>query len=269
MQHPQPTFGEQPLETGVTLHYAEQGDPRGEPLVPLHGLSDSWFSYSPLLPLLPPHLHAYALSLRGHGDSGRPETGYGPSDFAADVLAFMDAQGLAEAAVVGHSLGSFVAQRLALAHPERVPRLVLIGSAATLLNEGTAALGEVFRTLTDPVPPEFVREFQESTIYHPVPATFLETVVAESLKLPAHVWRETWAGFAEVDHAAQLAALETPTLIVWGEQDEVFSREDQERLAATLPQATLEVYPETGHALHWERPERFARDLRGFLEGTS
>lgn len=265
MSQPRSKFGAQRLATGITLHYVEQGDPSGEPVIFLHGLSDSWFSYSPVLPLLPPQLHAYALSMRGHGDSERPESGYDTSDFAADVVAFMNAQGLAKATVVGHSLGSFVTQRVVLDHPERVIRLVLIGTAATLVNEATGALGEVFRALTDPVPPDFVRGFQESTIYHPVPRDFLETVVAESLKLPAHVWRETWAGFSAVDHTARLAFANVPALILFGDQDGVFSRGNQEHLAATLPQAALKIYPETGHALHWERPERFAEDLVAFM----
>ena len=268
MEQPQLKFGKQTLKTGVTLHYAQRGDPHGEPLLLLHGLSDSWFSYSRVLPLLPPRFRTYALSLRGHGDSERPETGYDVATSAEDVLAFMDARGLAQATVVGHSLGSFAAQRAALKQPGRVARLVLVGSAAAVLNEGTAALSEVFRSLTDPVPPEFVRAFQESTLYHPVPEAFLETVVAESLKLPARVWRDTWAGFVGLDHNARLASLTIPTLIVWGDQDGIFSRKDQEHLAATLPQATPKVYAETGHAPHWERPEQFAEDLKGFLEGS-
>jgi non-heme chloroperoxidase len=258
------------LSTGVSLHYAEQGDQAGEAIVFLHGYSDSWFSFSRILPLLSPEYHAFALTERGHGDSDKPECCYTVEDFAADVDAFMDALGIGKATLVGHSGGSFMAQRVALSYPHRVSRCVLIGSATTLLNnEGVGELGNEMLALEDPVPPEFVREFQESTIYYPVPEEFLETVVSESLKLPARVWRDYWEGVVlTVDHAARLDGIDVPTLILWGEQDALFPREEQERLAAAIPGATLKMYPETGHAVHWERPEWVVRDLEAFIRNT-
>ena len=130
---------------------------------------------------------------------------------------------------------------------------------------------EEVRALEDPVPPEFVREFQQSTIYHPVPEEFLDTVVSESLKLPARVWRDYMEQAAlsiDQDYVVQLREIDVPTLILWGEQDVLFPREEQERLAAAIPGATLKVYPETGHAVHWERPEQVVRDLEAFLKDT-
>jgi non-heme chloroperoxidase len=61
-------FATTPLETGLRLHYVEQGDLTGEAIVFLHGYSDSWFSFSRVLPLLSPEYHAFALTQRGHGD---------------------------------------------------------------------------------------------------------------------------------------------------------------------------------------------------------
>jgi non-heme chloroperoxidase len=258
------------LSTGVSLHYAEQGDRAGEAIVFLHGYSDSWFSFSRILPLLSPEYHAFGLTERGHGESDKPECCYTVEDFAADVDAFMDALGIGKATLVGHSGGSFMAQRVALSYPHRVSRCVLIGSATTLLNnEGIGELGNEVLALEDPVPPEFVREFQESTIYYPVPEEFLETVVSESLRLPARVWRDYWEGVVlTVDYAARLDGIDVPTLILWGEQDALFPREEQERLAAAIPGATLKMYPETGHAVHWERPEWVVRDLEAFIRNT-
>jgi non-heme chloroperoxidase len=258
------------ISTGVSLHYAEQGDQAGEAIVFLHGYSDSWFSFSRILPLLSPEYHAFALTERGHGESDKPECCYTVDDFAADVDAFVDALGIGKATLVGHSGGSFMAQRVALSYPDRVSRCVLIGSATTLLNnEGIGELGKEVLALEDPVPPEFVREFQESTIYYPVPEEFLETVVSESLKLPARVWRDYWEGVVlTVDYAARLDGIDVPTLILWGEQDALFPREEQERLAAAIPGATLKLYPETGHAVHWERPEWVVRDLEAFIKNT-
>ena len=258
------------LSRGVRLHYAERGDPTGEAIVFLHGYSDSWFSFSRVLPLLSPSYHAFALTQRGHGDSDKPECCYTPEDFAADVDAFMEAVGIEKATLVGASTGALFAQRVALSYPRRVGRLVLIG-AQTPANEAVTGLVEEMRALEDPVPPEFVREFQESTIYQPVPQEFLDTVVSESLKLPARVWRDYMEGAVlSIDHeyVLPLREIDVPTLILWGEQDPLFPREEQERLAAAIPDATLTVYPETGHAVHWDRPEWVVRDLEEFMKET-
>src|SRR5215813_5937014 len=122
-------FADARLSTGVRLRYAESGDPAGHPIILLHGYTDSWFSFSRALPYFDPSHHVYILDQRGHGDSDRPASGYTFSDFAADVIAFMEAKGIKRATLVGHSMGSIVAQGVALLAPERVERLVLIGSA--------------------------------------------------------------------------------------------------------------------------------------------
>ena len=259
-------FGAASLPTGVRLHYAESGPAGGEPILFLHGYTDSWYSFAPVLPYLPPMVRAFALDQRGHGDSDRPASGYAIADFAADAAAFLDAMGVRRAAVVGHSMGSFVARRLALDHPERVGRLVLIGSADAPQNEVLFGLWDQVQALTDPVPAEFIREFQLSTAYGPLAGPFLDRVIAESRKLPARVWQHALAGMLADDCRAELARIGCATLIFWGDRDTIFPRTDQDRLTGAIPGAALRVYPETGHALHWERPERFADDLRAFLE---
>jgi pimeloyl-ACP methyl ester carboxylesterase len=258
------------LATGVTLHYAEQGDPNGEAVILLHGYSDSWYSFSRVLPLLSPEYHAFAPTQRGHGDSDKPECCYTVDDYAADVDAFMNALGIERATIVGASTGALFAQRVVLSYPHRVSRLALI-AAQTPANENILGLREEVRALEDPVPSEFVREFQESTIYHPVPEKFLDTAVSESLKLPAHVWRDYLEGAVlsiDWNYVLELRDVNVPTVILWGEQDALFPREEQERLAAAIPDATLKVYPETGHAVHWERPEQVVRDLEAFMKDS-
>ena len=257
-----------PLSTGVRLHYAERGDPAGEAIIFLHGYSDSWFSFSRVLPLLAPEYHAFALTQRGHGDSDKPQCCYTPDDFAADVDAFMDTVGLEAATLVGASTAALFTQRVVLSYPRRVSRLVMIGPQ-TPANEASLGLVEEVRALQDPVPPEFVREFQESTLHHPVPQEFLDTVVSESLKLPARLWRDYMEqAVLSIDHdyVVELREIRVPTLILWGEQDPLFPREEQERLAAAIPSAMLRVYPETGHAVHWDRPEWVVRDLEAFIK---
>src|SRR5687768_9683593 len=97
------------LSTGVSLSYLAQGNPDGEPVIFIHGFTDSHRSFDLNLPRFPRSFRSYALDLRGHGDSDKPACCYEQSDFAADVVAFMDALGLERASLVGHSMGSFVA----------------------------------------------------------------------------------------------------------------------------------------------------------------
>jgi non-heme chloroperoxidase len=264
----QPRLSDVALPTGVRLQYAESGDPGGPAVLLLHGYTDSWLSYSPVLPHLPPSLRALVPSQRGHGDSEQPECCYGVRDFAADAVALLDALGVERATVVGHSMGSFVAQRIAVDHPERVERLVLVASALNGANEGTIGLNDHVRTLTDPVPREFIHEFQTSTIHAPLPEGFLDRAIAESAKLPARVWRDALAGLIASDHAARLGEIRAPTLLLWGDRDTTFGGAEQDLLLEAIPGARLVVYPDTGHALQWERPERFARDLGEFVLGS-
>jgi non-heme chloroperoxidase len=257
------------LPSGVSLDYVEKGHPAGETLLFLHGVTDSWRSWQGVLPLISENYRSIALSLRGHGESSRPDSGYTLPDFAADVIAFMDALGIEQATLVGHSMGSFVAQHVAARQPERVPRLVLMGSGATMAaNAATIEFNAYVQTLTDPIDPEFVREFQSSTLSNPVPPSYVDTVVAESLKVPAAVWRQTFAGFLIEEHSARLSAITARTLILWGDRDDLFPRDGQEALRAALKHATMICYPETGHAMHWEHPERVAADIKAFLAET-
>src|SRR5262245_48124812 len=77
------------LSTGVRLEYVEQGPSDGIPVVFLHGVTDSWHSFEGVLRHLPPTVHSFAISQRGHGDSSRPESGYLLSDLSDDLAAFM------------------------------------------------------------------------------------------------------------------------------------------------------------------------------------
>jgi non-heme chloroperoxidase len=264
-------FDEVHLWTDVTLHYAELGARTGEAIIFLHAYVDSWFTFSRLLPLLAPEYHAFAPDQRGHGDSDKPQCRYAVDDYAADVGAFMEAVGIEEAALVCSSSAGLIAQRVALDDPHRVSRLVLIGSPTTLVNnEAVMEAGKEMLALEDPISPEFVRELQESTTHHPVPEKFLSTLVSESLKVPARVWRDYLEGVVlTVDDTSRLGEIEVPTLILWGEQDAFLEREEQQRRAAAIPDVRLKVYPDTGHLVHWERPEWVVRDLEAFMKDTS
>lgn len=251
------------VERDVSLAGAQCGDRNGEAIVLLHGYSDSWRSYRPLMSELPGSKHLVALSMRGHGDSSKPDGPYGTEIMARDVQRVMDQLDIDRAVVVGHSMGSLVAQRLAQDSPERVSRLVLIGAFASL--KGNPDVDALWRDaidrLVDPVDPGFVRDFQTSTLARPVPAGFLDGVVAESLKLPAHVWRNALKAVMQEDRSALLDRVTAETRIIWGDRDAFCSRAEQERLVRSIAKARLITYHGTGHSPHWEEPARAAADI--------
>ena len=255
-------------EGGIELDGVERGDPRGTPMLLLHGYSDSHRSFEPLLNRLPPSIRAIAVSQRGHGDSAKPANGYRLCDLAGDVTAMLDHLEISRAVVLGHSMGSLVAGRFALDNPDRVLGLVLIGAFRTL--RGNVALEELWREviadLSDPVQPIFVRGFQESTLATPVPLPFLNTVIAESLKLPAHVWREVGRGLMADDFSAELRRIVAPTLIIWGDQDGFSDRHEQVALEVSIRSARSIIFAGYGHAPHWEAPDRAASDIAAFVE---
>ena len=260
-----PKFGEVQLSTGIKMHYAQQGEARGEPIILLHGYSDSWFSYSRVLTPLAREGRVYALDLRGHGETDKPKTGYLMRDLAADVVAFMDAKGIVRATVVGHSMGGLVAQQVALAAPKRVSHLVLVatGRSATEF-VGWSEFSQAVATLSDPVSDAFVREFQMSTVHSPVGDEFMNTAVSESLRLPARVWKELAAGMAATPPAAALGKVGVPTLVLRGEKDAWATESITANLATMVGAKQTAVYPNTGHAIHWERPAQFASDVLTF-----
>ena len=251
------------LPSGVTLELAEVG--RGPAVLFLHGLTDSWRSFEPILPLLPADLRVLVPSQRGHGESDRPRGGYAAEQLAADAAALLERIGVERATVVGHSMGSAVAQTLAAAQPERVERLVLIGSATRFDTPDLREFAQVVAELRDPVPTEVARDFQVSTIHRPIPNELLATFIGESLKVPAQVWQQGLRGVLEFRSESFLARLAMPTLILWGDHDGIGTRSEQERLRLGIPSSTLRVFEDTGHALHWERPQRFVDELLAFL----
>jgi pimeloyl-ACP methyl ester carboxylesterase len=255
------------LGTGITMRHVDQGTPDGEPLVLVHGYSDSSYSFSQLTPLLDPGYRVHAVDLRGHGGSDRPAGGYDVDGHAADVVSFLDAVGIARATLVGHSLGTLVSRRVAETRPERVDRLVLIGAARAPMNEGVRALRAEVAALDEVSLPSFAREFQLSTVHAAMPDGFLDRIVEVSQATPLHVWRGVADALASFDDDADLARITAPTLLLWGEQDAYFGRDEQDWLARSIPGARLRVYPESGHNPHWEIPAVVARDLQDFLAG--
>ena len=256
------------LPNKLRLPYVDQGVSSGVPLLLLHGYADSWRAFELVLPWLPKSMRVIALTQRGHGDASRPREGYQSHDFALDLVEFMDALDVESAVIAGGSSGGFVARRFAIDYPNRTKGLVLLGSPFVLRDK--AGVQELWAStiskLTDPIDPRFVREFQMSTITQPVPEAFLETMIRESLKIPARVWKKTFEGLMLDNSDEELTKIHVPSLMIWGDKDAIVPRSDQEALMAGIEGSNLFVYPGVGHAIYWEQPTQVASDLVAFVE---
>jgi hypothetical protein len=165
-------------------------------------------------------------------------------------------------------MGSTVAMRFAVQHPERVQALILEGAFMPQpANAEVSKFLDEVSALKDPIDPGFVREFQKSTLAQPVPPEFLEMIVGESLKVPAHVWRGALQPYRDTDFSAELTRIRVPTLVVWGDRDRFTGRSEQEDLLSAIHGSRMVVYAGAGHSPHWEEPQRFAGQIASFVAG--
>ena len=177
----------------------------------------------------------------------------------------MNAVGISSAVLLGSSSGGYVAQQVAIRSPNRVAGLVLVGSPRTL--QGRPPFADEVERLTDPVDAAWVRKsLTWFPRFHPVPRWYIDDRVRDGVRIPAHVWREAFNGLTAARPPTDVATITAPTLILWGDHDELLTRDDEERLAAVIPDSRLIVYEETGHLVLWEQPERLASDLTSFVE---
>ncbi len=252
------------LSTGVDVAYVAHGEASGIPVLLLHAWGESIGCFDCLTPLLPTTIRILAMDQRGHGASDKPADAYSLADFAGDVTAFLDAMGLPSVVLVGFSSGGYVAQQVAITSPGRVRGLVLVGAPRSL--HGRAPFADEVEQLTDPIDRAWVKDsLTWFPRFHEVPEWYIEARIDDGLKMPARVWRQSLAGLSDAAPPTETGTIHTPTLIIWGGQDELLLRADGDALAAAIDDSRLVVYPDTGHLVLWEQPARVASDLTAFL----
>jgi pimeloyl-ACP methyl ester carboxylesterase len=249
------------LDNGQNLAYLDIGG-EANPLLLLHGLTDSSLSFSGIAALLPGR-RLIIPDLRGHGSSASPNVGYSLADFAVDARLLLLKLGIGFVAVAGHSLGGMVAQRLAGLFPEMIERLILIGTSASA-GSTTEALIEELEAL-DSLDPN--GEFMMRWYSNPgtVPKEFLaklrEDASAISLGTLKQILRELGSSQAETP-----LPITAPALLLWGDGDPFFDFSHQEKLLNLIPQAELIRLPGHGHNPFWESPGRVAQLISGYLD---
>lgn len=255
------------LSTGVELEYEEQGARSGDPVILLHGYADSHRAYSQFARTFPRNFRVLLLDQRGQGNSSKPDCCYGLSeDFARDVVAFMDSQGLERAHLVGHSMGGVIAQSVAMDFPERVRSLTLIATAPTVAgNPFALGFEPIIDSLVDPIPPALALQLQSMLLFRDVPDRVIATSVEDTLKVPARILQAMLDSQLAEDRSSELSEITAPTLILYGDRDPIFSLSQQEQLDADIADSRLIVYSQTGHRPQTERAVEVGRDIASFL----
>ena len=257
------------LPNRVRLAYAELGNRDGPPLLLLHGWTDSSRAWT----IVAPHLTDHRLLIpdqRGHGASAAPDCCYATADFVHDAILFLDAKGIERVDVVGHSLGSIIAQRLAAEHPQRVGKLVLIGSTALPPVERGDWLWREVMAFEPPLDPRlpFLRQWSAAASPTPVDADYVEHADAEAAAVPLVVWKSVLRELADVPAGRFAANIAAPTLILSGGKDSLFPPEHHRALAALMPGAKAHIFPELGHNLIVERPHEVGPVIAAFGAAT-
>jgi non-heme chloroperoxidase len=253
------------LSNGLRVAYVEQGRRDGPALILLHGYTDSHRSFDLLRPHLPEAWRVIAVTARGHGQSDKPESGYGAADMAGDIKALLDVLGIDRALIVGHSMGASTALRFAADYPARTDGLVLIGAFASFQDKpAVGELAAAVNAFDEHVDPEFALAFQESTFAELIPQRFLDIIVGESLRCPAFVWRAALQGQLSASIVDAALRCQAPALLIHGAKDAFVPIEDQLKLRDLLPSARIFSMQGVGHAPHWERPAETASLIRAF-----
>ena len=306
------------LSTGITMRYLEVGPKDGPVVFLLHGYTDTSRSMSLVmreLHQLSPELDIIDPDQRGHGASSMPAGAgcpaspadcFRPIDFARDIIAFMDARHIHRASVVGHSMGSLVAQEFGLSYPDRINRLILIST-------GTNGQKPLLQSLLDDVVEgEWQSAFVQAGYNWPdgvynlspavaasgfddflagdwdadavAPQSFLDQIIPETRATPLGTWIGVLQDLAIADNTQRLRQLKVPTLVLWAVQDFLFARDDEQVLIDALTAAAQQggsfwwkqygVLPapasgeqtDLSHNLVWEAPDGVAKDISSYLE---
>ena len=261
----------------ATLVILESGT-GGSPLLLVHGITGSKEDFGPAIPaLVELGYHVVAPDLRGHGESthDEDEQAYGIDHFKGDLVELADLLDWEQFDLVGHSMGGMIAQRLILAHPERVARLVLMSTHHGVVenyDQGLIALGaEMARTHGL----EAVHAVLEMG-YNPNDNPAYERVCAEvegyrewastkMLRCSSAMYASMLSQFPVIeDRLEQLTSISVPTLVQVGDLDTPFVGAS-ERMAATIPGAALDRFSDACHMPQFEARADWERSLHRFL----
>lgn len=261
---------------GIKLYYELHGN--GEPLVLIPGIGYDRWMWHRMIPGLDDHFQVISIDNRGAGQSDKPAGPYTAQLLAADIVGMLDDFGIAKAHILGHSMGGFIAQALAIDYPERVDRLILSATnfggprhvpisaeaMAVLTDVSGDPIARLRRGIVISCAPgfaeansEFVAYWVNYRIAHPIDPAGYQAQLAIGMGLLAEA--------ASFEH--RLAGVAAPTLILFGAHDRVVPQANAALLAASLPDARVEILPDAGHFFPFETPDAASAAVIQFLKG--
>jgi pimeloyl-ACP methyl ester carboxylesterase len=263
------------LPDGESLAYIDMGEYSGPAVVLIHGYTDNARDWVPMLPYLSKQYRLILVDIRGHGQSGKPECCYSRLDFAYDIKLLLDALGVRKADIVGHSLGSIIAQTFAEYWPERTAHVVLISSTGGS-PPGTQKKAPQFdfaaeiRKLKEPIDADspFMIAWWDSPT--PVDPDFIRRQRKDAAGIPLRVWLAVLdqglpANNMYGDLQSTLPRLQASTLLIWGGKDPIMEEDVRQTLRDALPHAKVKIFDGLGHNPFWEDPRGVAEVINAFL----
>lgn len=253
-----------------------------DPLIFIHGLSGCWQNWLEQIPHFARDRRVIAVDLPGFGQSEMPAEEISISGYADAIDALMQQLGIDSAQVVGNSMGGFIGAEVAIQHPARVERLVLVAAAGlsieSVRTERTKGLRHraenvVFFTLG-----HIASRSHQVALRRRLRAALLLLVAAHPARLPGplaaqQVLGSGRPGFSDALEAMcryplrdRLELISCPTFIIWGDKDRLVPVKDAALFEQLIPNSRKIVYEDTGHVSMMERPARFNEDVRAFLE---
>jgi len=264
----------------IMLEYAVHGNKNSAscPIIALHGFIDSWYTYYLLMRSMP-DIRIYSLSLPCYGSSTKdPIIASSYDKLANIVVEFMDALKIPSAYIMGHSMSSMLAPRIALLYPDRVSGIISLGTVGSLaLNPDLVQLVESLEDSVeafhlspeDSFPEDFVFGFLNTYPENiSTPLWYLDGLLEQSMKVPVKCWLAGADMMVDFNQLEELKNLELPYLIIYGDLDLIVwdaEKGGPEAVVLNVPDITVTKLHGVGHDPHWQVPKKVAAIIRGFL----
>ena len=254
----------------------------GEPVIFIHGLSGCWQNWLEQLPLFARDHRVIAVDLPGFGQSEMPVEEISITCYAEAIDELMQQLDIETARIVGNSMGGFIGAELAIRHPERVERLVLVAAAGLSIESIRTERKKGLRHRAENVVffslGHIASRSHQVALRPRLRAALLMLVAAHPAKLPGplaaqQVLGSGKPGFSDALEAMcryplrdRLEKIGCPTLILWGDKDLLVPVKDADIFEKLIPDARKIIYEDTGHVSMMERPDRFNSDVKAFLD---
>ena len=264
------------LPDQVHMHYRDEGNPNGPTILLIHGYSASLHTWEPWVHKLGDEYHLVSIDLPGHGLTRAP-AGYRASipAFVDDIAAFVHAYGLQHFSIAGNSMGGNVAWEYALAHPDQLEALILVdagGWAHSSTNQPW-----FFKAISNPTfSPILVNLDNTALLRSGLRSSFADPAKATDAMITRYVELSRAPGHRDIllqimltqrnpATPERLAAIHTPTLILWGDQDHLIPPADAGRFHDAIAHSQEVTLANCGHIAQEDKPDETTAAVRAFM----